>query len=49
MTDAEFQAILRRAVIMIVRAMMKRWGLTWRDFQPRDEADGMVVPLAPSG
>lgn len=37
MTDAEFLAELRRGLLLILRAVMKRYGLTWRDLLPRDE------------
>jgi hypothetical protein len=36
MTDTEYAAILRRAVIMIVTASIKKFSLSWLDFMPRD-------------
>ena len=36
MTDAEFISEVRRGLLMIMRAFMRRFGLTWVDFLPRD-------------
>lgn len=36
MTDREFYIEIRHAVIIIIRAMMRRYGLTWLDFFPPD-------------
>ena len=38
MTDTEFITEVRRAIIQIVGACIKRYGLTWREFMPRSEA-----------
>jgi len=38
MTDQEFITELRRHIIGIVRATIARYGLTWREFMPRDQA-----------
>lgn len=37
MTQQEFKAELRRHLIAIIRACMLFYGMTWADFQPRDE------------
>jgi len=37
MTDTEFQAQVRRGLIMLLRAFMARYALTWADFLPREE------------
>lgn len=37
MTDAEFQAEVRRHLIAIIRAFIIHYHLTWRDFMPADE------------
>jgi hypothetical protein len=36
--DAEFQHELRRIAIMLCRAIMRRYGLSWADLLPRDVA-----------
>ena len=38
MTDQEFIIEVRRHIIGIIRALIIRYSLTWRDFMPREEA-----------
>jgi len=38
MNDQEFITELRRGLLTIMRACVKKFGLAWRDFLPRDEA-----------
>jgi hypothetical protein len=49
MTDAEFLTEVRRGLMLIMRAVMKRYGLTWRDFAPREYAVAPADPLGISG
>ena len=37
MTDQEFTREIRRGLIIIMRAVMMRYGLAWTDFLPREE------------
>ena len=39
MTDREFVTELRRALIIIMRALVKKYGLAWADLLP----DGVVL------
>ena len=43
MTDAEFVGELRRGLLLIMRAIMKRYHLSWADFLPRDVTVTPVV------
>lgn len=36
--DREFITEVRRGLILVIAAIIKRYGLTWREFMPRDEA-----------
>lgn len=45
MTDAEFVAEVRRGLITIMRAVIKRYGLAWADFMPREE-NAIIAALA---
>ena len=36
MTDREFIIEIKRGLTIIMRAMMRRYGLAWLDFLPRD-------------
>jgi hypothetical protein len=46
MTDADREMVrdIRRGMITIMRALMKRYGLSWADFLPHEPADG-IAPL----
>ena len=35
MSDAEFRDIVRRAMIMLMTAFVRRYGWSWFDFLPR--------------
>lgn len=35
MTDAEFEEIMRRAALMILGAIVKKYGRTWLELLPR--------------
>jgi len=43
MTDREFIIEIRHGLIIIMRAVMRRYGLSWLDFLPRDVVT--VTPL----
>lgn len=49
MTDREFIVELRRGLIIIMRAMVLRFGLAWADLLPRDIVLRWVVPAAEVG
>lgn len=37
MSDREFTIEVRRAVIIIMRACVRRFGMAWLDFMPRED------------
>ena len=43
MTDHEFIEQVRRGLLMIMTAFIKRYSLSWLDFLPRDAA--LSVPM----
>ncbi len=43
MTDQEYITEIRRGLIIIMRAMMRRYGLSWADFQPRERRDENAI------
>lgn len=45
MTDAEFIAEVRRGLITIMRAVIRRYGLSWADFLPKEE-NSIIAALA---
>lgn len=45
MTDAEFVSEVRRGLITIMRALIRRYGLAWVDFLPREEQPLPPAPL----
>jgi hypothetical protein len=46
MTDREFIAEVRRGLICIMRAVMRKYGLGWLDFLPKEVAAFKDLPLA---
>jgi len=48
MTDQEFFTELRRGLIIIVRAVCKRYRLSWRELMPHEEPAATIeTPPAP--
>ena len=47
MTDADRALVreVRRALIITMRALMKRYGLAWADFLPREQSEVLIVAL----
>ncbi len=37
MSDREFIVELRRGLMIIMRALVRRYGLSWADFLPREQ------------
>mgnify|MGYP001615480638 FL=1 len=44
MTDQELISEIRRGLITIMRALMRRFGLAWADFLPRDDRYAVTTP-----
>lgn len=44
-SDREFVTEIRRGLIIIMRAMIRRYHLAWLDFLPREE-NGIIRALA---
>ena len=44
MSDQELIAEIRRGLITIMRALMRRFGLAWADFMPRDAEYTVTAP-----
>mgnify|MGYP001561621181 CR=1 FL=1 len=49
MTDREFYLEIRKGLLIIMRAMMRKYGLTWLDFLPREQVDVVIVPFVAGG
>lgn len=47
MTDREFYLEIRKGLLIIMRAMMRKYGLSWVDFQPRETASALYVDVNP--
>ena len=45
MTDREFILEIRKGLIIIMRAMIRRYALAWLDFLPRDAVAVMPIPV----
>ncbi len=43
MTQAEFVAEVRRGLLLILRALMKYYGLGWADILPREAVESLAV------
>ena len=43
MSDQEFRNEIRRAAIILMRACIKKYGMGWADFMPKDEV--YVLPM----
>lgn len=48
MTDKEFTVEIARGVGIIVKATIKRFGLSWSDFLPREKRDYVVASPLPA-
>jgi hypothetical protein len=43
--DRELVREIRRALIITMRALMKRYGLAWADFLPREQGEVLIVSV----
>lgn len=42
MTEQELRTEIRRGLLIIIRALMKRYAMTWLDFIPADDRESMT-------
>lgn len=49
MTDTELRNEIRRGLLVIIRALMKRYAMTWLDFIPADDRASMTYTCLPPG
>lgn len=47
MTEQELRTEIRRGLLIIIRALMKRYSMTWLDFIPADDREGMTFTHCP--
>ena len=45
MSDREFIVEIKRGVVIILRAMIRRYGLSWLDFLPREAVTVAGIPV----
>jgi hypothetical protein len=47
-TDREFFIEVRKGLMIVMRAMMRRFGLSWLDFLPKELASSLTIDTSPN-